>query len=260
MDDEQFLLSLLQFVALVAPALALLMQVIQNRDASDDAFKLLEGAFTLIIIGGLLILIRLLQQLEDFVTFIGTLMISGSLIFIAVAIWWRLIPLSLQFSLERESIEDIGNLIKKSFLSGLITMVPIALSFVSYFVFDRYLVQAVNLGPIRNIELLTPSELAIVILILLTVKIFIEMVDLSLVPYNKFTEAFSETAGISFAYLMLYFILVAPVFLLFSWGFILFGDPLNIRSDSIIFAVPYVWALLMLIACLAISYEPDDEE
>jgi hypothetical protein len=95
MVKDSFLLNLLQFVALVAPALAILMQVVltieddRNLDVgpfSVDELRILQLSLVIVLSGGVIIGSKLIASIDDLTVVLGMSLIFGGLPFSAIAV------------------------------------------------------------------------------------------------------------------------------------------------------------------------------
>lgn len=131
MVETSTLLSLLQFVALAAPAIAILMQVTIERDAGDFVYHLLTSSLILVLFGGLIISYRLFISVGQPILSFGIILIFGAFVVLAVALAYSTISTALS-SQPQMNIRDLPSYAVQTFRNvgpRLLSIVMIATSF-----------------------------------------------------------------------------------------------------------------------------------
>lgn len=257
MASQELLFSLLQFVALVVPALAILMQVLDNRDGVDpEAFRLLEGGLTLMVFGGIIIGGQLLNTISEISIVIGTISIFVAMIFAILAIWWRSLPIS--FNQTGSSITGVFNMFKKL----MYFMVIISFTSVFYllppYYLGGFLDKTLDIGPIRLMEQFSPSMFFTAAFSLLILRVVIYVVNTGINEIS--TDHFGSMVGISLGLLLAFPVFSAPSFILFKLLLLVPSNIADISPSNPIFLIPYLWSFFVLVVLFIVSIADEEDQ
>lgn len=244
MENRSFLIELLRFVALTAPALAIFMQVINDRDGSRNAsFRILEAGLTIMVIGGLIIGSQLLLTLEEPTIITGSVFIFGSLPFVAMAIMWRYIPISLDIDLS--NIQDYGFLLKQ--IISLLTLLAVPVVLISFFwyVGSESIVQILSIGPIQDLPNSTVTDLVAVIFGLLVIRCYIYLINGREFPLEEGGQV-GRYIGTCLAIILGLGLIAGPVYGLSYLLVYSLDDFMTIDTSGLIFLTPHAWMVLVL--------------
>lgn len=252
------LLALLRFVALVAPAVAILMQVVSNRESGEGLsveFELLQIALSLIVLGGLIIGYQFILTVENTLTFVGILSIFVSLPFLAVAIWWRNLPAKLKPPETASPADSLGYLFFDVLPIVLVVVLPFGLQAGLYYAVGDALSAGVSFGIVAESQLFDGRFLILAVLSLISVKSASLAFEANGLPPENVSNAVSSV--------VFYFVVLGLVFGLFvcvpylvAVGIRLyFGLPLI----HPLFNLPHVWTILILFIVLRMQIEEDTD-
>lgn len=150
MVESGFLLNLLQFVALVAPALAILMQVVltveddRNLEVgpfSIDELRILQLSLVSILVGGAIIGGQLITFVNNLSITVGMVLIFGGLPFSAVAVF--LMANKTTYA-GKDSSTSLYEQIKENFTTAILIMLVAGLPAMVYFWLYEYTRKWVN--------------------------------------------------------------------------------------------------------------------
>lgn len=261
MPNHELLFSLLRFVALVAPAIAILMQVLQERDSSSTAsLRFLEICLLLMVGGGLVIMSQFFRIIGDSTTYFGSVLIFGSLLFLALAIAWDVIPATRGMDLSVSSLTDFLNLTMKAGGKFVGFSIPIlAVLGIYYFesgLFNSYL----NIGPIREFAEISPAMFFLAVASLIAIRVDFYLINVGYIQKYTFYETLQESVQ---ATLLLYMVVSAfllPPFLAFYLivNINSFGVP--IKPPHELFAIPYLWTLVIVLVMFAADFWAEEED
>lgn len=262
MPDQELLFSLLQFVALVIPAVAIIIQVLQgsNDESNSGIIRVLELSLLLLFFGGLIIIGQLLYLIEGESVQIGTGLIFSSLIFVSLALIWKSLPLNIEPSID--SIEDLLSL-SKSALEILISFVlPIGAVVFVYFFSNSWVVPILDIGPIHESNIITPSLIFAVILFPIPIRIIFYLINVGYVSNYTGIDTFSESLGATVLFVLIYPLFVLPVYGAAQLIYIVLNYLIAIESTNIIFIFPHLWATFMIFVMFGTNFwgEKEDEE
>ena len=260
MPNEDTLLSILSFAALVAPAIAVVMQVLENRgEQGSFQFTLLEVGLVTILSGTLILMIQLINKMENLLTILGSLLIFLSLSFAALAIGWSATSLSKKFAEATGASPDIWMVSKQAFYLSLVISIPALVYGVILYSFDVLVSEGFNIGPIKNIDTVTPTILLGIVLFLLFIRTMIYLVRVSAIPVSDLNtsmrDSFSISLGLSFGYLALG---AAPIYLS-RLVFFVPDSIIQISQNNPGFTLPYAWSMLVVLVLFASKLDDEEE-
>lgn len=258
MVETSTLLSLLQFVALAAPAIAILMQVTQEMKAADFVFHLLTSSLILIVFGGLLITYVIFTTINQPILSAGILLIFGSLVILAGALAFTTL-LSAMESRQQASISNLPD-----FVRSLITQIgPPLLSVASIaFVYGLIIIltgdllnEYISFGLFTSQSPLSPEMFFVIISALLAIQSLLRLIENNILPSDDFSKVSNKTFVIVFTWILGYTVFVGPVFL---FGVILTEVDiwiLPLSSSNILLNICYLWAGLVAVVLFAVDVD-----
>ncbi|WP_143103901.1 hypothetical protein [Halorubrum sodomense] len=253
------LFPLLQFVALVAPAIAILMQVLEEKDGRTSfALSLLEVALLAMIFGSLILLVELLGTIENTLTVGSVLLINGSLLLAAVAVAWNSLNLSEKFSGTTGTSPNFRTVTVQILEIGLVLSLVITMNILGFFVFAEYLPWLVNVGPIFSSEIIDPSLYYSIIFVFLTLRVVVYLANVGKIPVSDLQDSVSESLGYAVAFIVLFPALGFGLFAIFQ---LLIHNPwITVARGNDVFILPHLWALFVLVALFAGNMDDEEDE
>lgn len=276
MAETELLLSMLQFVALVAPAIAILMRVVKGLQEDIDSigvpteFRILQWAMFLMVIGGMLIGFRLLQMVNDPIIFWGIILVFGALPFLAVALWLN----NARISWETSSTDDFGDFIKHRGLEfssiGIPTFIVGGLYLGSSLFFSYFLALYLNLGYIQDLQYITPTTFFGAVLSILFLKNLQILYDNGLLPGTNYRGLIYYSIEASLIYLLGYLVfnIIAILLVVVIVGGILSFvlsvvtqiEFLGPRTIELFANAGYLISFLMLLLVITFPHDIEDSD
>jgi len=259
MPDRSLLLALLRFVALVAPAVAILMQVVNDRDSGDGLsveFELLQAAFTLIVVGGLIIGVQFLQTVNNRLTSLAIALIFASLPFLAIAIWWRNLPARIKPPESASPTESFRYLIFDLIPMALVLILPFVFSGGVYYLVGDPLSAGLAIGFAADLSLLGGEFFLIGVLTVISVKSAHLAFQANGIPPKNVSNAFTATG---FYYLIIISVFGVMVLLpyLAAIGAMMF---FNTNPTNVALNIPHIWSGVILLLILRMQVDEDDTD
>ncbi|MDG5761693.1 hypothetical protein QA600_20425 [Natronococcus sp. A-GB1] len=261
MPDQELLFSLLQFVALVIPAVAVIIQIIQrsNDSSASGLIRVLEWGLLLIFIGGLIIIWQLILIVDQIYVQVGIGFIFGSLLFVSLALIWRTAPLDIEPSVD--SFSDLWSLSKS--VVGIVGSfsIPFLIVVATFYFSDPWLAPILNIGPVQESEVLTPSLVLAVILFPISIRIVFYLINVGYVTNHSTTDMLSESIAASILFVIIYPSFIIPVFVLAQIIYYAGNYVVEIDSASLIFVFPHLWTAFMILIMFMTDFwgEKEDE-
>lgn len=263
MIEEEVLLPLLQFVALLAPAIALLMQLMENSDQDNaPALRFLEFALLFSIIGAAIILIRLTAQIQNFYVLMSIYSIFAGLFLLTLGMTWWALPGTENYRISPPSVEDLPSSIIH--VSGrifilILPFTPILL-YTAYYQdeIDRYF----NHGFIKNIDYIEPSQLFLLFLVLFGIRLTRYLIAVGYLSEYSFKDALYEsTIGTISGYTAIILMGLIPFGIVYILDRV-FVSVLSLGVSEIGFTLAYCWVTLLAIVMFYADLwgENEDEE
>jgi len=257
MADTDILFPILQFTALVAPAMAILMQVLAGEDeAESPAFRFLEVGVLAILFGGLLILIQLLGEVNNYITQFSVILIMGSLLASAAGVGWRAIPYTKDTGASVSSFSDLTKF--SSLLIGRI--VGLSIPFIPatiYFYYGKSISQEYLLLGLSNSEWNTNIHLATTLWFLfIAVRVIIYLANVGYLTQYSNKDILQESIGSTLGGYGASLILASPPFIIAE---IVEYIPILIEKENTIFLISYLWAILVTGAIFSIDIMAEKE-
>lgn len=267
MIGKSGLLSILQFVALIIPAFAILMQIVTSIDIDEDIevyslkideFKIFQYSLISVIGGGALILYRLLSYIENSSVIIGVILIFGSLPMTVLGIW----ILSGRRSFEGSSSDSLSDHLQASLGSTLRTLssivfVSIPPSFAIY-LSSIYSNEYLSFGIFQNGWILTTHQFLSIGFLICIIK--------GVLTLNAGDTEIERTGGGQIGYefgvglllVFLYLVFTAPLYLA-SIGLLYVPENIfHIGKAHPVFNIPYIWSTVVYYALLVFDFEPEE--
>jgi len=248
MADQELLFSLLRFVALVTPAMAIFLQLLASTGETDSpVFRAIEFAIFGSVVGAGIILLQLLGQIEDSITQIGTLFIFGSLLFLAAGVGWRVIPFTDNISVSATSPRDAFTIAIK--LVGLVIVftIPFVPPLLLFFADINRLNELLNFGFIQTTDILTPKLFFIIVFTVAAARFDLYLADVGYISEYTLNEAFEESVGATIAGHLVTLLFIAPTFISAYILTFLLDYILNIDGSYWFFSVAYLWTNLLIV-------------
>lgn len=254
------LLELLRFAALVAPAIAGLMQVLESEGVRGSfAFDLLELGLVSILIGGVILIARLVVVLDDNFAVIGSLFIFVSLLSAAAAIGWHSTSLSKKFAEATGSSPSIWTVGKQMVSLVFVLAIPAILISISLYMIDEALKSRLAVGPIRNIDSVTPTIMLGLVLFVTFIRIVVYLLRTGAIPVDDIGDSMVESTTISVVMLVILLVFTLPAFLPFYSLFYIPRSIVIVSKSHIVFLIPYLWTGLFPILLFASEFEQEKE-
>lgn len=268
MVEKTFLLSLLEFVALVAPVIAILMQAIvafhddigSENSGPPVEFRILQWSLIIVIFGGLLIGIRLLQFIDDPLVYAGVVLIFGSLPFLAIVLWLTNTRASWRSNQSLDFHHHVSNQARNIFSIGFsLTLIAGIYITVSYFSSD-FLNKYIQYGLFSKNDSLSPALFFQIVTFLLGIRVVLELNSQGFIPNQDFGVVTEKTIISYFTYLVMMTMFVAPVFIVFSLMSIYVLPLFGLDNSSSLLNIPYLWTVLTLFIAFSTSLDYSDKE
>ena len=265
MVTQSTLLQIIQFVGLITPALAILIellirfhgglnQIASNRNLPVEIQILFIG-FGGILLGGMVVGIQMALTLSNQITQIATLFIFGSLPFLAVSVVVMNLRISGTMSGTGNTMNDLINSIRYA----LSILIPLILSIVLYFGALREIKGVINSNTAWWIfqNGIDPHWYFYTAAALAVYKVEYSLWSHDIIPTEDYTGVLENwfisafTAGAFIA------LLVTPVFLAY-FLLLYFNVPL-ISGSSIISSVPFLWGTVVVLGMLYVDLDPRND-
>jgi predicted anti-sigma-YlaC factor YlaD len=255
--ERDFLLALLRFVALISPAIVILMQVVSSVDHDNeieigpikfDELDVLKSSLGLILAGGTLIGIKLLSIMSDPVVMIAVILIFSALPASAFAAW--LFRKEDAFS-GQGSIKDVIFSMKIVRLA-VGTIIPAAIYYIALKEAESWLNQKMSIGLMTEGNL-TPTIILGIALVLTLLKGIYTAYRRGLL-FDSDLEEFVSVVG-NYSILLPF---AMSVFLMPVWGVLIAVAVFTpVERSQAIFNIILLWVILIYWAIMAHEYDPE---
>ena len=252
--NQQLLFSLLQFVALVIPAVAVLMRIVKERDGvGSGSFKILEIGIVLMICSGLLIGWQLINTMENTLTSVGMLLVVSSLGLVVAGMSWKFIPTELRGEIT-ESPVSVGYKLTRF----LVVVIVNALFFFGVYHYTSNLVgEHLSVGPIVPLTIIDFVGVYPIILAIIYVKSLFMIIEGGYLGRERFHQTVIQGFTAVFVLYLLFMLFVIPVFGILI-GITALPKPLpQFNTSSWIFVVGYSWGILIMVIVSGVSFDTD---
>ena len=263
MVQQSVLLQLIQFVGLITPALAILIELlvrfhggldelISNKELPFEVQVLFLG-FSVILSGGMVVGIQFALGLNDPVTQVATFLIFGGLPLLAISV--------MAINIRISGVSDpTSSLLDNAFISiryassiALPAILSAVLFFGSTYYFRAEINHAFNWWIFRGA--VKPVWYFYALSAVSWYKSIYSLWMHSAIPTVDYTDAMGQWFVISFtiaAFLLIFSILVFGIY----YALVLIRFPLMTRT-SLLSAVPYLWGMMMALAVLLNEIDPN---
>jgi len=265
MIQQSVLLQLIQFVGLITPALAILIELLVRfhgglGDLSSDKelpfeIQVLFLGFSAILLGGTIIGIQFGLGLDDPVTQMATLLVFGGLPLLAVSV----IAINVRIS----GVSDpTSSLLDNTILSikyALSIVLPAILSAILFFGAVYYLRQGINslLNWWIFRGLVEPVWYFYVISTIAWYKSMYSLWRQSLIPAMDYRDALGEWFVVSLTVGTLIIVLSGSVFGVY-YILTLTKIPFMTKT-SVLSAIPYLWSVIVILAILLNKIDSNED-
>ncbi|WP_231183539.1 hypothetical protein [Haladaptatus sp. DYF46] len=263
---EQSTLSLIiQFVGLITPALAILIELLVRFHGGMDELtserdipfeiQLLFFSFCTLLLGGMVIGVQFGLMLDNRVTQTATMLIFGSLPFLALTV----IIMNVRVSSVADSDSNLFERTMASFRYVSSIVLPLSLTIILYFSPIYYMSYKVDstLNWWIFHSTIEPSLYFYLIAFALTYKFMYSLWSHGIIPGNNFENIIGQWFVVSFTILVFYLVLTGIVFAIYS-GLIVLRIPFFTRTSPIS-AIPYIWGSIVLLVTVYMEIDPDED-
>lgn len=266
MVGTSFLLNLLQFVALVAPALAILMQVVLTIEddrtleigpLSIDELRILQLSLVIILLGGGIIGGQLITAVDNTHIVLGMVLIFGGLPFSAIAVF--LMANKAAYA-DEVSSSSLYEQMRNNFTNAVSIMLVAGIPAGAYFVMHEYLKDWVDTtfsfgifhqGFVDPSMFLGAGFMAMVVKSLLTVfKYDIDYMgrSVNLGVRNALYLPLGFCVFVAIPYAIVYFVVNPPI------------TDISVSKTNPLLNIPHFWSFAVLYVLLAHDYDPFQED
>ncbi|WP_140408828.1 hypothetical protein [Natronolimnobius baerhuensis] len=268
MPDQELLLSLLQFVGLVAPAIAILMQALMsfhdsmdiNRSGFPLELELLTVSLLMIVSGGIVIGVSLLSQLDNPLVILGTGLTFLSLLFVIGAIITTIIRSAWLRSSADDFKTHLLNLTSILYYIFVASSVNIFFFGLALWAFWTYLDPHLQYGIFAQYGPITPTMVVGIILLVLFMRSIMVKWEEGILfrTDNQMVIKYSFVASLSLIVFAVVFIF--PSILIIAIFELIPDHIISLDESHKVYNIPVVWSIFILILIYAIPLNLLDEE
>jgi len=265
MVETSTLLDLLRFVALIAPVLAVLMQVVMKMEddrsitigpVSVDELKILQLSMLFVLLGGCIIGIRLIDAVDDATVSAGMLLIFGGLPFSAVAVFLMANKSASGTPGSISLVNQIASNLEQALSIMIVAGLPTLLYFIIFRVSEAWFNQNLDIGFLHS-SLILPSYLLAVSLVTMSVKALLTSRNYNITSWRRAVNLGFRNA----IYLPVVFaVFVVPVYfipyLLTNWNLI----GLGVEKENFLLNIPHLWFVIVCYVLIIFEYDPFSNE
>lgn len=247
MNEQRLLLSLLQFVALIAPAIAILMQVIValhdegNSEQSLYEVRLIQWSLILVLLGGIIIGVELFNFITNTIVKIGIILIFGSLPFLAISIWLA----NTRYLWRKESdlnfIEHIFNRIISIGSISVSTIFSGFVLFISFSLTQGIMINYLNYGYFYENNLI--RIFFIIQFIVILILVILTLWGNNALPSTNLKKVVNNTFICFFTIYSFYLLFVVPVYIIVFLIVFIF----EINKSNLFLNIPHIWSILIIL-------------
>ena len=265
MVEQNVLLQIIQFVGLITPALAILIELLirfhgglnelqSNRQIPMEIQVLFLG-FSGILLGGMGIGIQFMLTLDNQLTQIAVLLIFGGLPLLALSVLAMHVRISVISGTDTGIIEGFASSLNNAFSVSSPLLLTAIVYFGSITWFRDEINNTINWWIFNN-------ELNTVLYLYIIGGLFLYKTMYSLwshekIPSDNIKDAIEGWFVVSFTLFVFWLVLSGPVFVLYY--FILpLGIPF-ITPVSAISSIPYIWGGIVALAAIYNEVDPDSD-
>lgn len=264
-DQQAILLQLVQFVGLIAPAVAILMELLvrlygglgtltEDKEIPVE-LQILFAGFSAVLMGGVIVGFQLLTTIEDPITRSATFLIFGGLPLLSVAV----ILVNVKI---RNPVPD----------GGIKEQVAVSIVLLASAILPLILSILIFLGPIYRFKETIQTSLAwwvfagpinttwyfYFLAVVLVYKLIYELWRRDTIPSSDIRDVLSDWATTTFVLGTLYSIFVLPIFGIY-FLLVHFSVPF-FSTKSLLSSIPFVWGGLMLFVVVSIDIDPNSDD
>lgn len=248
--------NLLQFVALVTPAIAVVLEIIESRDGPGSfAMTLLEIALVGSFIGGLLLLAELIITSSRLLITLGASFVFVSLLLTSFVISWDSLSLSKIFAEVTGSSPSLFGIFTHTGKLAIVLIFAIISLPVEIYLITEYVPIIFDLGPLREIEPVSPFVLSTIMLTVLFMRSIIFSFRSGNIPVTDLQNAVTQSLAGSLVIMW-----VLPIMGLLPTGllYLVISYTSILSLESPIFLISYAWLLLLMLIILAAKLDQEE--
>lgn len=260
MPETETLLIVLQFLALVAPALAILMRLIAESGKIDTfSFNAIGISFIFIIIASYLILTVIWYDTENVQFQIVLIPIYFALIFWLFGIIFYVSPLSDLIG------QEIGHQIGFfQFANSLVQAIVLGLVSSGILAFAGYLIhffeESLTVGIIASTDGLEFSHIYLIVCIIILFRVGIFLLRVGSFPIADLGDSIRDVFVTTFAFIAGIFTLGLLPLILIKIIFSDFGFLIEISETNPVYNVGWFWNFIIILMLIAIRLEEEKEK
>lgn len=261
MATKTFLLSLLKFVALVAPAIAILMQVVLESTDSDNPpteLRLLLLSLLGMLLSGLIIAYLLVSKVGGSLLSLAIIVVSVSLLLVAVSIVMTDVSQFWSAGTSKPGVKQL--LMTKGTILGRITMAVAFVSapFILLLYFGRSLIdQWLGFGYFSSEPIISPSVFFGFLSSIMVLQGLIQLFQNGILPNSDSGEVFSNSVSVGLTWLCVSALIISPVYILTYVLFLIPDSILHISRVNVIANFAHIWAILVTLFFFAVDVDLD---
>lgn len=261
MQDTELLFSFLRFVALVAPAIAILMQVVSNsEDSSPVSFRFLETGFFILILGGIVIFYQLLLTIDGFVTYAGSLLIFLSLGLVALAIAWNSYSVTRNLQVSIHSIKNLKDVTIIGVGKGLSFSIPFLVFYMVYHILTNIIHIQLNIKPEDSTLFFEPFLFYGVVMLIVSLRMALYLANVGYIENYSIKETFYASFVGTFAMFGAVAVFIVPVIVFTHLIMSVEILGLDLSSFGGIRYIHYFWSAIVVVAVLAVDIWAEKED
>lgn len=265
MVQQSTLLQILQFVGLITPALAILMELLvrfhgglehlqENRKLPIEIQVLFLG-FSAILIGGMGIGLQMILGLDDPVTQFAGILIFGGLPFLALSMLAIHVRISVISSPDASIIEGFQVGIRRASSVGLPLIFTILLYYYPIYYFREEINSSIAWWIFQGT--IEPIWYLYIVSSIFLYKVMYSLWSHESIPGDDLGRSINDWFVVSFTVAAFFVVLSGPVFILY-FGLLQLNVPM-ISSASLLSAIPYLWGIIIVLAALYSEVDPDSD-
>lgn len=182
-----------------------------------------------------------------------------SLIFLALAIAWNAIPATRNLELSVSSMRSLWTLTLKMIGKLAAFIVPFIISYGVLYFSSGFLDAHMNIGPIREVDQVSPSSFYGISLFLISIRISLYLVNVGYITEYALIDTFTESLAATILFHIVFPLFIIPVVIL-SYSIVYIGNigaPIN--PPNYLFIVPYLWTLFMVFILFGTDFWAEKE-
>lgn len=268
MVEQSALFSIIQFVGLITPAIAIVTELVIRfhggvEKMSEERMvpvevQILFIGFIAIVFGGMLVGFRLLTTISDGITRASALLIFGGLPFVAVSLLLMNVRISTNIDTDVGAIvgaKTIGTFSFSILLPTVLnTIIYVGAVYWASGLLDFLFGWWIFAGTVPVVWFFY------LIALLIVFKSVYSVWRQNLIPSRQMGAAVQESIVVSIVASLFLFVVSGPVFAL-NYALVNFGGVIGVfvAPESIIASIPFIWTLLVLMLVLAIPIDSGDD-